>query len=175
MKTIGVLLGAVGLGMLLTGLGWAAEPVKIGYVDMQRALNLCDAGQEAKKAITGEVEKMQKTMEAKQKELNKMREDLERRGSVMNETVRREKEKEFQDKTREVQRMQRDFEEDLRRKDREYSDKVLRDLARIAQKLAEDGKYTLLLEANQPAILFISKTLDLTEEVIKQANLQKGK
>ena len=175
MKTIGVLFSVLGLGMLFTGLGWAADPVKIGYVDMQRALNLCEAGQEAKKAITGEVEKMQKTMEAKQKELNRLREELEKRGSVMNESVRREKEKDFQDKTREAQRMQRDFEDDLRRKDREYSDKVLRDLAKIAQKIGEEGKYTLILEPNQPAILFLSKGLDLTDEVIKQANSQKSK
>jgi len=175
MKTIGILFSVCFLGMLLTGLSWAADPLKIGYVDMQRALNQCEAGQEAKKVITGEVEKVHKTMEAKQKELTKLREDLERRGSVMNESVRREKEKEFQNKTREVQRMQRDFEDDIRRKDREYTDRVLRDLAKIAQKLAEEGKYTLILEANQPAIIFISKALDLTEEVIKQANLQKGK
>jgi outer membrane protein len=175
MKTIGVLFSVVVLGMLLTGLGWAADPLKIGYVDMQRALNQCEAGQEAKKFMTGEVEKIQKTMEAKQKELSRLREDLEKRGLVMNESVRREKEKELENKTREVQRMQRDFEDDLRRKDREYTDRVLRDLAKIVQKMGEEGKYTLVLEANQPAIIFISKALDLTEEVIKQANSQKSK
>jgi outer membrane protein len=175
MRTIGVFFSVWVLGMLLTGLGWAADPLKIGYVDMQRALNLCEAGQEAKKVISGEVEKIQKTMEAKQKELNRLREDLEKRGSVMNENVRREKEKDFQNKTREVQRMQRDFEDDIRRKDREYTDRVLRDLAKIAQKIGEEGKYTLILEANQPAIVFISKGLDLTDEVIKQANSPKSK
>jgi Skp family chaperone for outer membrane proteins len=71
--------------------------------------------------------------------------------------------------------MQRDFEDDIRRKDREYTDRVLRDLARIAQKIGEEGKYTIILEANQPAIVFISKGLDLTDEVIKQANSQKSK
>ncbi len=175
MKTIGVLLGVWVLGMILTGLGWAADPLKIGYVDMQRALNQCEAGLEAKKAMTGEVEKIQKTMEAKQKELNRLREDLEKRGSVMNESVRREKEKDFQNKTREVQRMQRDFEDDLRRKDREHTDRVLRDLAKIAQKIGEEGKYTIILEGNQPTIIFISKSLDLTDEVIKQANSKRGK
>ena len=175
MKTIGVLFSVWVLAMLPTGLGWAADPLKIGYVDMQRALNQCEAGQEAKKFITGEVEKIQKTMEAKQKELNRLREDLERRGSVMNESVRREKEKDFQNKTREVQRMQRDFEDDLRRKDREYTERVLRELAVIARRMGEEGKYTLILEGNQPAIVFISKALDLTDEVIKQANLQKSK
>jgi Skp family chaperone for outer membrane proteins len=48
-------------------------------------------------------------------------------------------------------------------------------LAKIARKLGEEGKYTLILEANQPAIVFISKGLDLTDEVIKQANSQKSK
>lgn len=175
MKRIGVFFSVWVLGGLLTGSGWAADSLKIGYVDMQRALNQCEAGREAKKVITGEVDKMQKMMEAKQKELSRLREDLEKRGSVMNESVRREKEKEFQGKTREVQRMQRDFQDDLRRKDREYTDRVLRELAKIARKIGEEGKYTLILEGNQPAIVFISKALDLTDEVIKQANLQKSK
>jgi outer membrane protein len=153
---------------------WAADSLKIGYVDMQKALNQCDAGQEAKKLITSEVDKIQKTMEAKQKEVNKLKEDLEKRSSVMNENVRREKEKDLQVKIRDLQRMQRDFEEDIRRKDREYTDRVLRDLARIVQKIGEDGKYTMILEKNQPAIIYISNALDLTDEVIKMVN-QKSK
>jgi outer membrane protein len=161
-------------GMALVSGVWAADPPKIGFVDMQRALNLCEGGQEAKKVISGEVDKVQKTMEAKQKELNKLRDDLEKRGSVMNESVRREKEKDYQAKLRDVQRMQRDFEEDIRRKDREYTDKVLRDLARIVQTIGEEGHYTVILEPNQPTIVYISKGLDLTDEVIKRANAPKA-
>ena len=76
---------------------------------------------------------------------------------------------------RDVQRRQRDFECDIRRKDREFTDKVLRDLAKIVQKIGEEGKYTLIFEPNQPTIIFISKSLDLTEEVIKRANASKTK
>lgn len=154
---------------------WGADPLKIGYVDMQRALNQCVAGQEARKTITGEVEKMHKSLEGRQKDLNKLREDLEKRGAVMNESVRREKEKEYQAKLRDVQRMQRDFEEDIRRRDRELTDKVLRDLSGIVQKIGEEGKYSIILEGNQPAIVYVSKGLDLTEEVIKRANAPKSK
>ena len=149
---------------------WGAEAMKIGYVDMQRALNQCEAGQEAKKLITSEVEKMQKNLVAKQKEVEKLKEDLEKRGSVMNESVRRDKERDYQAKFRDLQRIQRDFEEDLRRKDREVTDRVLLDLAKIIKKIGEDGKYTLILEKNQPAIIYISGALELTDEVIKIAN-----
>ncbi len=149
---------------------WGAEAMKIGYVDMQRALNQCEAGQEAKKLITSEVEKMQKNLVTKQKEVEKLKEDLEKRGSVMNETVRRDKERDYQAKFRDLQRIQRDFEEDLRRKDREVTDRVLLDLAKIIKKIGEDGKYTMILEKNQPAIIYISGALELTDEVIKISN-----
>ena len=175
MKKTGIFIIIWFAGMALVSVVSAADPAKIGFVDMQRALNLCEAGQEAKKAMSGEVEKVQKNLEGRQKELNKLRDDLEKRGSVMNEAVRREKEKDYQAKLRDLQRLQRDFEEDIRRKDREYTDKVLRDLAKIVQTIGEEGKYTLILEPNQPTIVYISKGLDLTDEVIKQANAQKPK
>jgi outer membrane protein len=158
-----------------TAWAWGADPLKIGYVDMQRALNQCTAGKEAKKIITGEVEKVHKSLEDRKKELDGLREDLEKRGAVMNESLRREKEKEYQSKLRDVQRIQRDFEEDIRRRDRELTDRVLRDLARIVQKIGEEGKYSIILEGNQPTIVYISKGLDLTEEVINRANASKSK
>lgn len=175
MKKTGVWIFCGAVILAWTAGAWGADPLTIGYVDMQRALNQCVTGQEAKKAITAEVEKMQKALESRQKELKKLQEDLEKRGAVMNESVRREKDKEYQAKLRDVQRMQRDFEEDVRRKDRELTDKVLRDLAGIVQKIGEEGKYSVILEGNQPSIIYISKGLDLTEEVIKRANTPKSK
>ena len=174
MRKAGIFIVCWVLGMGCASLALGAEPLKIGYVDMQRALNQCDEGQGAKQVITAEVEKMQKTFAAKQKELEKIKEDLQKRGAVMNENVRREKEKEFQAKGLDLQRLQRDFEEDLRRKDREHTDRVLRDLEKVVKKMGEEGKYTVILERNQPAIIYISGALDLTDEVIKIIN-QKAK
>ncbi len=170
MKKGGIFIICLAVGMAFFPEAWAAEPLKIGYVDMQRALNQCAAGQEAKKVITGEVEKMHNALSGRQKELEKLKEDLEKRGLVMNEAVRREKEKDYQAKLRDLQRMQRDFEEDVRRKDREFSERVLRELEKIVKKIGEDEKYTVILERNQPTIIYISNALELTDEVIKIVN-----
>jgi outer membrane protein len=150
MRNAGIFLIGLAWGMAFLPPAWGAETLKIGYVDMQRALNQCQAGREAKKLITSEVEKVQKTFGAK------------------------EKERDYQARLRDLQRMQRDFEEDLRRKDREFTDRVLRDLAMIVRKLGEERGYTLILERNQAAIVYVSGGLDLTDEVIKMAD-QKGK
>ncbi len=170
MRKTGIFIVCWALGMALVSPVWGAEELKIGFVDMQKALNLCTAGQEAKKAISGEVDRMQKTFEAKQKELEKLKEDLEKRGSVMNESVRQERERDYQTKLRDLQRLQRDFEEDLRRRDREFTERVLRDLEKIIKKIGQDGKYTLILERNQPAVIYISGALELTDEVVRIAN-----
>lgn len=168
MKKVGILFLSWGLLMVFTSLTFAVEPLKIAYVDMQKALNYCEAGKEAKRQMTLEVEKMQKVFAGKQKELEKIKDDLEKRGSVLSETVRREKDREYQAKLRDLQRLQKDYEDDLRRKDREFTERILKNMEVIIKQMGEEGKYTVILEKNQPTILFISNSLDLTEEVIKR-------
>lgn len=168
MKKVGILFLSWGLLMVFTSLTFAVEPLKIAYVDMQKALNYCEAGKEAKRQMTLEVEKMQKVFAGKQKELEKIKEDLEKRGSVLSENVRREKDRDYQTKLRDLQRLQKDYEDDLRRKDREFTERILKNVEVIIKQMGEEGKYTVILEKNQPTILFISNSLDLTEEVIKR-------
>ncbi len=144
-----------------------AEQFKFAYVDMQKALNYCEAGKEAKKQMTQEVEKLQKIFAAKQKELEKLKEDLEKRGSVMSDAVRKDKERDYQTKMRDMQRMQRDSEDEIRAKDRELTEKILKKLAEIIRKLGEERHYTMVVEKNQPAVIYVAGSLDITEEVIK--------
>jgi len=168
MKKVGIFFLSWGL---LLGFGentFGAESLKIAYVDMQRALNQCEAGKEAKRQFAAELEKIQKEFAGKQKDLEKIKEDLEKRGSVFSENVRQQKERDYLAKMRELQRLQRDYDEDLRRKDRELSERILRNLEAIIKKMGEEGQYTLILERNQPTVIYISNVLDLTEEVIKR-------
>jgi outer membrane protein len=146
---------------------FGAEQFKLAYVDMQRALNYCEAGKEAKKQMTLEVEKIQRVFLAKQKEVEKLKEDLEKRGSVMSDAVRKEKERDYQTKLRDMQRMQRDTEDEIRAKDRELTEKILKKLADIIRKLGEERRYTMVVEKNQPAVIYVAPGLDITEEIIK--------
>lgn len=175
MKKVGVCILSLGVLIFFVSPAPGADPLKIAYVDLRKALNFCEAGQEAKKQMALEAEKMQKSFVAKQKEVEKLKEDLEKRGMVLSESVRTEKEREYQVKLRDLQRMQRDYEESLKQKDRELSDQILRDLEAIVKKMGEEGKYTLILERNQPPIIYISNAVDLTDEVIKIADRQKPK
>ena len=74
MKMVGKKLAMViGIVMLAWfGSVWATD-FKVAYVDIQRAVNECNAGKDAKKVITKEVEKFQRLIADKQKELQTMK------------------------------------------------------------------------------------------------------
>jgi outer membrane protein len=167
MKKKGIFLLVTGFWMAWGSVAWGAEAIKIAYVDIQKALNLCEAGKAAKKQMMLEVERMRKNFAGKQKELEKLKDDLEKRGTVLSEATREEKGRDYQAKLRDLQRMERDYQEELQRKDRELTESILKKLEVVVKKMGEEGKYTLILEKNQAGIIYISDVLDLTDELIK--------
>ena len=53
-KKLAIVIGVILLGWF--GSVWAAD-LKVAYVDIQRAINECNAGKDAKKAISKDVKK----------------------------------------------------------------------------------------------------------------------
>jgi Skp family chaperone for outer membrane proteins len=46
-------------------------------------------------------------------------------------------------------------------------------LQKVIQKVGADEGYTLILEKNENIVLFVSKTIDITDRVIKAYDAQK--
>ena len=78
--------------------------VKIACVDIQRAINECNAGKEAKKALTREAEKIQSLIFEKQKELQDMKESFDKQSLMLSPEARASREKELQARFRDYQR-----------------------------------------------------------------------
>ncbi len=167
---------AITVGILIV-LGWlgpvSASSLKIGFVDIQKAVNECNAGKEAKKAIVKEVEKFQKQFADKQKELQKMKEDLDKQAPMLNPDARAAKERDLQAKVREFQRWQEDTQNEVNQKRIEMERNISLGLQKVIQKLGADEGYTFIMELNENIVLFASKAVDLTDRVIKLHDAQK--
>lgn len=166
--TMGIL---IALGYFGQALGQVSP--KIGFVDIQKAVNECNAGKEAKKAIVKEVEKFQKQFGDKQKELQTMKESLDKQAPMLTPDARAAKEKELQHKVREFQRWQEDTQNEINQKRVEMERTIAQGLQKVIQKLGADEGYTFILEMNEMVVLFASKTVDLTDRVIKLHDAQK--
>jgi len=172
-RKIGMVIGIILLiGASFTGPAWPAE-IKVGCVDIQKAMNECQAGIEAKKAIAKEMEKLQKLFGERQKELQAMKESLDKQGLMMKPEVRAAKEKEFQAKVRDYQRWLEDNQKEIQQKGMEMERTILQGIRNVIKKIGEEEGYTLVLEENENIVLFSSKAIDFTDRVIKSYDAQK--
>jgi outer membrane protein len=169
-KKLAMVIGIVMLGWF--GTVWATD-LKIAYVDIQRAVNDCNAGKDAKKVITKEVEKFQRLIADKQKELQTMKESLDKQTLMMTPDARANKEREYQSKLREFQRWGEDSQNEVNQKRIELERNISSGLVKVIQKIGADEGYSLILEKNENIVLHISKALDITDRVIKVYDAQK--
>ncbi len=174
MKMVGKKMVVV-IGIIL--LGWlgsvGAADLKIAYVDIQKAVNECNSGKDAKKAITKEVEKFQRLIVDKQKELQTLKESLEKQAPMLTPDARTTREKDYQNKLREFQRWGEDTQNELNQKRMEMERNISIGLQKVIQKVGADEGYTFILEKNENIVLYISKTIDITDRVIKAYDAQK--
>ena len=170
-KKIGMVVGILLLGGWI-GSVWAVD-YKIGCIDIQKAVNECNAGKDAKKAIGKEVEKFQRLIAERQKELQGMKESLDKQAPMLNPDARTAKEKEYQSKLRDFQRWGEDSQNEINQKRVEMERNISAGLLKVIQKVGADDGYTLLFEKNENIVLFASKAIDITDRVIKLFDAQK--
>ncbi len=172
-KKVGIIIGIFLLIESGFTLPLAFAELKVGCVDIQRAMNDCQAGIEAKKVIGKEMEKLQKLFAERQRELQTMKESIERQALMMKPEVREAKEKEFQTKVRDYQRWLEDNQKEIQQKGAGIERVILQDIQKIIRKIGEEEGYTVILERNENIVLFSSKAIDLTDRVIKAYDGQK--
>src|SRR6056297_508675 len=167
MKKISVIV----LALLFLALPAFAQ--KIGYVDLQRALNVSTAGVAAKQQMTEEVQKYEGEFKAKQDEVLQMKADLEKQAALLSESARAEREREYQRRVTDLQRFQQDIQEDLQRKGAEYTGQSINELFEIMRTVGFEAGYTMIIEKNEGAIVYADPEFDLTDELIKAYDASK--
>src|SRR5881628_2650270 len=162
----------IGMTMLLALA--AATPVraelKIGVVDMQRALNECDAGKKAKDQVKAKFEKSQDQLRKQREDIDHMKEDYDRKALVLKDEERRNLEKDLENRSLDFKRKYEDFQRDLKRTDSELTAGIVDELYALVRDYGAKHDYSLVLEASNGALLYNDKATDITDEIIKLYN-----
>jgi outer membrane protein len=167
-RTVGAV--AIAVTTLLGPAGIAAADLRVAVVDMQRALNDCDAGKRAKDQVKSKFERSQDQLKRQREELDRAKEDYDRRALVLKEEERRNLEKDLEGRSLEFKRKYEDFQRDLKRTDAELTSSIVQDLYEIVRDYGERNAYSLVLEASSGALLYNDKTVDITDEIVKLHN-----
>lgn len=162
------------LFLLCTAPATAAD-VKIGYANLQKALNECQAGVKAKEDLKKEAEGLEGELGKKQEELKKLKEELDKKGSVWNKETREAKEKDFKARTADFQKKFMDYGENLNKKKQETEARIIKELRDTVEEIAKKKGITFVFEKSVGGLLYAPKEYDLTDEVIKAYDAKKKK
>ena len=160
-----VVLVLVCVGLVATQIQAASQ--KIGYVDLQKALNLSAAGKDAKEQIKVKVQSYDADVQARQEELKKLKEDLEKQAMLLSEEARNAKERDYQQKVKDYQRFTKDIQETLQQTDADLTRKILESLLKVVQEVGKNEGYTMVLEKTESSIVYADESIDISDEVIK--------
>jgi len=157
------------LGTLAVAAPAAAE-LRVAVVDMQRALNECDAGKRAKEQVKAKFERSQESLKRERDDLDRRKEDYEKKALVLKEDERRNLERDLENRGLEFKRKYEDFQRDLKRTDAELTQHIVEQLYDIVRQIGERNRYTLVLEASSGQLLYADKSVDVTDEVVRMHN-----
>jgi outer membrane protein len=146
----------------------ARAEVRLAYVDVQRALNQCDAGKRAKAEFQTRVQSVEAKLQRQQSEVQALKNELEKKGMLMNPDQRQNLMDQYQQKLTDFQRAYKDSRDSLQRKDSEMTGKIVHDLAQVIRTLGERDGFTMVMEKG--SILWGAPSIDITDQVIRTYN-----
>jgi len=146
----------------------ARAEVKLAYVDVQRALNECEAGKKAKAEFRTKVEGVEQRLQGEQNEVAALKDKLEKKGMLMKPEERQNLQDEYLNKAKNFERNFKDTKDELERKDQEMTGKIIHDLAEVIRDVGEKNGYTMVMEKG--SILWGMSSIDITDQVIRTYN-----
>jgi outer membrane protein len=148
----------------------ARAETKIGFVDLQRALNEIEEGKAAKATLKRDFDEKQKQLDVKKAEFEKLRQDFEKQAVVMADQARKDKAGELDRKANDLQQFWGQLQKDLSEREREVTRGIFDRMATIVREIAEADGFIMVFERTDSGLVFGLPSLDLTNELIRKYN-----
>ena len=154
--------------MLCSTLAVAQDRVKIGFIDVQRAISESQAGKRARGKFQAQVKKAETDLLREKQELERLKSEFDKKSPLLKDDERRNLEVDLQKRAVNYQRAMGDLQQELRLKEGEMTGDILKDLEKIVTEVGKAEKFTLILERSQ--ILYSDQAIDITNKVIEVFN-----
>lgn len=164
----------VGVFLLTCSLSWAADLIKIGVIDARKCIEQTEAGKKVYATFREKSDRIQKDLDARRNEIIKLREDFSKKGNLLSDEAKRDKEKDLQRKEEDFRDLAREKETEYHKEEGNAFQNLSNQLFEVASKIAKDEGYTLILEA-KTGVVYYNSAIDITDRVIKIFNEKKAK
>jgi len=148
----------------------SAEELKIGTIDMQRAIQTSETGKKAKSELEQAFNKKKKELQTEEATLKKLQEEFQKKQSALSESAKKEQQGKLQERFMKYQELLQKSQTEIQKKEQEMSEPIIHKIREKVAEIAKKKGYTLVLEKNENVVLFSLDKDDLTDEVMKAVN-----
>jgi len=170
------------LGMTLAVIalpaGLLAQNIKIGIIDMERAIVGSVEGKKAEATFTAKLEQLRKSIETQQKELEAQQTKLRTQERLLDDTLKANMTRDIERRQTELARAQEDAQRELDT----LRTELMRPIAEVAdgilQKYAKEQDYTLIIDSSNPqngSIIWTNPKSEITETITKMIDAELAK
>jgi len=168
MKKAAVIVLGVFLSLTLL-MGIAAAADKLGYIDLSRTFNEYNKTKGYDKTLSEKEKVYTDERDKKVADLKAFQDKL----SLLNDKEREAKGAELQTKVKSFQDYDRQKQAELKKEQEEKMKEILKDIEEAVKKYSEKEGYTLVF--NDRVLVYQTKTMDITNQVVEILNKAPGK
>jgi len=150
----------------------ARAELKLGYVDLQRAIMEVEEGRAAKARLQTLLEQKQKDIDKEQEVLRKEKELLDKQASAMSEETRVQKQTDLQKKLFDLAQKWEKGKQEMNEKQRTELQGIFAKMDPIIAQIAQREGMTMVFEKTDSGLVFAPPHLDLTNELVRLYNDQ---
>jgi len=162
------------LSVVTAGHAQASALLKIGVVDLQRAVSESKEGIAARADLLKKTEQFNAELKVLLADFEKMRAAFDKDAARLSADERAEKEQLLQKKGREFQNRQREAQEELKQIEADYLKKLLAKFGTLMTRLGSEGSYSVVLDRSA-GVYYFGKEVDVTAQLVRRADEELGK
>lgn len=151
----------------------ASANTKVGYVDVQKAIQATAVGKKAKESMEAEFKKRKESLDKKKADIEKMGQDLEKKRSVLSEEVFNKKQVELQEQMMGFQKTVGENQLEIQKKEKDLLEPIFEKMKKVIEKVSQEKGFGIVIEKTAQNVLFAQKDADLTDDVVKAFEKEK--
>ena len=173
MTSAKMILTLVGFALPLSAFAAAPAELKIGYVDLQRALQEVNDARSAKARLQSIVDERKKKFEQEQSDLMKEKDAFEKQASAMSPEVRAQRQTDLGKKAFDLSQRWEKEKAELTQKEHTEMQAIFDKMNPIIASIAQREGMSFVFEKTEAGILYAPTYLDITNELVRLYNDQK--
>lgn len=155
------------LALSMGALNVSASSLKVGTVDLQRALQESKRGKSSNAAFEKEMKEKDAKLKEEQKAVQKAVEEFQKKAAVLSEKARGEQQGKLQQRMAGLEEMRQKFAMEFQGRQGELVKPLIEGLRSLVPDIARRRSLDLVLESSQGGLLFALDKTDITDELIK--------